>query len=281
MGLSAADEQDKSSKYRPKQQNNSQRAHVNFLRPGVSRTRIATYKPRAIIRQWWRGWPNDLIAFSAIKREDERLREMEEAIADGYYLILPFLFISSFFLHIIQQGMADCKPPETKNRAMSASENENSQNDRLKHLKRRIPLLYIATFTCIAIEVTLFLMFVAENYYGGSPTFSPGSKWNADDCSVADYEYKLKHNCTFTDYPNYVTKLEPILIRHIGKLDSFMSSPLEVRQTVWLYESDVIDTAIDNHLELKQYNVDRISFGPLKKAQSGGLSNVSELIAEN
>ncbi|KAI1709504.1 hypothetical protein DdX_11291 [Ditylenchus destructor] len=113
------------------------------------------------------------------------------------------------------------------------------ENARLKHLRRRIPLLYIVTFTCIAIEVTLFLMF------------------NADDCSVVNEKYKLKHSCTFTDYPSYSTKLETILDRHISKLNSFMSSPLEVRQMVWLYESDVLDAGILNHLDLKRYNVDR------------------------
>ncbi|KAI1716809.1 hypothetical protein Ddc_10186 [Ditylenchus destructor] len=50
---------------------------------------------------------------------------------------------------------------------------------------------------------------------------------------------------------------ETILNRHFGKLDSFMASPLEVRQTVRLYESNDIYAAIENHQDLKQYNVDR------------------------
>ncbi|KAI1716850.1 hypothetical protein Ddc_10223 [Ditylenchus destructor] len=222
----------------------------------AERQALSNATKKEILQLFSQHSPN-LVAFTALKREDERLHEMENAIADGYWLIIPFLIISGIFLIIIRVQTKDCYLG-TSNRTMTPSEIENSQTARLKHLKRRIPLLYFVTFTCIAIEVALFFMFVGGNYYGGSSTFFYRFNWNADDCSVAQYyKYKLKYDCTFTDYPSSGNKLETVLNRHVDKLNSFMSSPLETRQKVWLHEIDIIDAAIDKHLELKKYHVDR------------------------
>ncbi|KAI1692511.1 hypothetical protein DdX_21217 [Ditylenchus destructor] len=284
----------------------------------------------------------DLVAFGALKREDARLLGLERAMSDGYLLVAFVLFVSMMCMGTFAGEIRNINHEAVNEEMSSAEVNENLQNARLKQLKRRIPILYRATFTCVAIGVTLYSMLFAGHYYGGTcPNFMykechtdtpPGSNdtercpfvnygtfsnnlvmilnrqigkldsfmasplevrqtvWlyesdvidaaieahqdlkqynvdrrtmprkigkNADDCSVVNEKYKLKHSCTFTDYPSYSTKLETILDRHISKLNSFMSSPLEVRQMVWLYESDVLDAGILNHLDLKRYNVDR------------------------
>ncbi|KAI1716816.1 hypothetical protein Ddc_10189 [Ditylenchus destructor] len=197
----------------------------------------------------------DLVAFRALKREDERLREMEDGIESGYVQIVVLLLMISF----ISLVLFCPKIPETRTEEMSVEENEYSQKARLKHLKRRIPLLYIVAYTFIWAQIALFVIIYAGHFYNGSSPFFRGQvKWNENDCSVASNEYKLKYNCTFTDYPNYATELEAILNKNFDKLDSFMASPiLEVRQTAWSYGSDVREAAIENHLELKQYNVDQ------------------------
>ncbi|KAI1716825.1 hypothetical protein Ddc_10198 [Ditylenchus destructor] len=240
------------------------------LRDGIEISHLAERQvlsnaTRSEIGQLFSRYSPDLVAFRALKREDERLREMEDAIETGYIHILTFLFIIIIFLYNIGERMKECNHPEkTDNQILSAEENENFQNSRLRQLKKRIPLLYIVTFICIALEVTLFFTFIAGHIYGGSFPIFQSIKWNADDCSIKivmdnkNCNAKDNKNCTFTEYPSYATKLEPILNKQIGKLDNYTTSPIiEVRQMAWMYEGGVIDSAIEEHLHLKQYNVDR------------------------
>ncbi|KAI1716826.1 hypothetical protein Ddc_10199 [Ditylenchus destructor] len=208
------------------------------------------------IRQLFSNYSADLIAFGALKREDASVRELVEAQSNGYLSILLFLFINTACMAIMMRYLYDDNkyPAARYNEMRSAKENENSENVRLKRLKKQIPLQYIATFVWIAAGVTLFFTFSIGHYYSGS---SPalGHACNTSNIKNGSQEREF---CPFIHYRNFLTKLEAILNRHFGKLDSFMASPiLEVRQTVWLYESDVIDAAIENHQELKQFNVDR------------------------
>ncbi|KAI1695900.1 hypothetical protein Ddc_20866 [Ditylenchus destructor] len=40
-------------------------------------------------------------------------------------------------------------------------------------------------------------------------------------------------------------------------METFTTSPIEVRRAIWLYEIDAIDNLIKHHQDLKQYHVDR------------------------
>ncbi|KAI1696595.1 hypothetical protein Ddc_20282 [Ditylenchus destructor] len=53
----------------------------------------------------------DLVGFSAVKREDERLQELEFAIEHGYILIPISSCISFIFMISVPVGMECCKPP--------------------------------------------------------------------------------------------------------------------------------------------------------------------------
>ncbi|KAI1709505.1 hypothetical protein DdX_11293 [Ditylenchus destructor] len=124
-------------------------------------------------------------------------------------------------------------------------------NTRLKKLKKRIPLLYIATFICIMAEVALFFVLLAAQYYSGSsPVFAV--KCNStvhNNCRITE---------AFTDYHSFSTKLNSSLHKSCIGLKNSLSSPiLEVRQMAWHYESKGIVTAVEHHLSVKQYYVDR------------------------
>ncbi|KAI1716824.1 hypothetical protein Ddc_10197 [Ditylenchus destructor] len=236
------------------------RTQITKFRDGIEISHLADRKAlynitKDEIRQLFSHYTPDLLAFAALKREDERLKEMEVAIVGGYLHIHAFLLISTIFLIYIAIRLIDSNHPEkSNNQKLSAEESENLQNSRLRQLEKRIPLLYIATLICIALEVTLFFTFFAGHIYGGSSPIFKNDTWNAMDCSNTVY---IK-NCTFTDYPSYATKLEAVLNKQISKLDNYTASPLiEVRQMAWMYESGVINVAIEDHLHLKRYNVNR------------------------
>ncbi|KAI1716822.1 hypothetical protein Ddc_10195 [Ditylenchus destructor] len=229
------------------------------------------------IRQLFSHHSADLIAFGAVKREDARIREMLEAMSNGLVIVI-FLFIGMMCMgcniavlkfHKSQTGTQYKEMPFME-------ENENTQdaqleqlkrqilaqynaafvrhaNTRLKQRKRQILVQYIATFVCIAVGVTLFFTFSIGHYYSGSsPVFMKHI------CNMSGIKNGSEENCPFTDYRNFSTKLEPILNRHFGKLDILMASPvLEAREMAWMYETEVLEAAIGDHLELKQYHVDR------------------------
>ncbi|KAI1709500.1 hypothetical protein DdX_11287 [Ditylenchus destructor] len=213
------------------------------------------------IRQLFSQHDSDLIAFAELKREDATVREMLAAMSSAYAVLIPFLLISTACMGVIINFLGDYNKAQRRNIELaSAEENKNSQNVRLKKLNRQICNSYIATFVCIAAGLMLFFTFTMGHYYSGSsPAFIVD---NCDTSKISNGSQEREY-CPFIHFRNYSTKLEAILNRHFGKLDSFMaSSILEVRQTVWLYESDVIDAAIENHLELKQFNVDRRTMPP-------------------
>ncbi|KAI1716829.1 hypothetical protein Ddc_10202 [Ditylenchus destructor] len=197
---------------------------------------------------------SDLVGFGVRKREDARLKDVEEAIGGGYMLISLFCMISGIFMLILRgAAYATCKQPEIERKTMDITdEQENSQNTRLKQLKRRVSLLYIATFICIAVIVTLYFVLVVGQYYYGSSTVFKGFKCNFDETGD-----EAKKNCPFTDYRNFSTKLETALNREFSKIDMFMTAPIEVRRAAWLFEIDAIDTHIEHHQDIKQYHVDR------------------------
>ncbi|KAI1700244.1 hypothetical protein Ddc_18163 [Ditylenchus destructor] len=70
----------------------------------------------------------DLVWFSAVKREDERLQELEFAIQHGYMLIPLSIFISIIFMISVAIIVARCKPPAViKQEKSFAEERENLQ----------------------------------------------------------------------------------------------------------------------------------------------------------
>ncbi|KAI1709227.1 hypothetical protein Ddc_13939 [Ditylenchus destructor] len=185
---------------------------------------------------------SDLVAFGALKREDERLMKVEEAIKHDYFLLILHLLGFLAFMFILGITMRNCKHPDIGNNKLASQENENFQNARLKKLKRRIPLLYMVTFACIAVELALFIVFAAGIYYGFATT----------------YRVRIMYDISFSDYLSFSTKLNSSLQEsYVGIENSLSSSMLEVRKSVWHYESKAIATAIEHHLSLKQYNVDR------------------------
>ncbi|KAI1716854.1 hypothetical protein Ddc_10227 [Ditylenchus destructor] len=185
----------------------------------------------------------DLFAFGALKREDHRLGEMKEANLGTYSLMFPFSLITLLFSFGVVGAMNCCKLTVVgKHEKSSVEENENSQNARLKHLKRQIPVLYTATFACVTAEVALLLIFFVGHYASGSSPFTSMSSMVGCDC----------------DYLNFTTALESTLNKRFAKLDNAMgSSALELRQSIWQYESEGIHAAIEHYVDLKKHNVDR------------------------
>ncbi|KAI1716810.1 hypothetical protein Ddc_10187 [Ditylenchus destructor] len=184
----------------------------------------------------------DLVAFGALKREHHRLGEVELAISGTYVLIFVVSFITPVFIIFIAEIVKECKLSEiSKNEVLSAEESENLQNVRIKQLKKQIPVLYAVTLICIAAGVTLYSVIFAGHYYAGSSPVLLGSMGRCD-----------------CDYLNFSNTLEATLNKRFAKLDNAMKSPLpEVRQAIWAYESEALETAIEHHLCLKEYTVDR------------------------
>ncbi|KAI1709506.1 hypothetical protein DdX_11294 [Ditylenchus destructor] len=204
----------------------------------------------------------DLVAFGALKREDERLEELELAIEEGYIQIFTFQFALVIFLCCVAIPillLGFLKPTEkTEQKKSSAEERENSQNSRLTKLKRRISFLYIATLLCIVAEFILFSMFVAGIYQGNSPTFQSNKGFKCNETDSFDILRRCQLKVSFSDYRSFSTELESTLDKRIAKLGTSMISPnLEVRQLTYEHQSEAITTAIEHHLSLKQYKVDR------------------------
>ncbi|KAI1729849.1 homeobox domain-containing protein [Ditylenchus destructor] len=201
---------------------------------------------------------SDLVAFGALKSEDGRLKDVENGIDGGYVIICPFFPLSTIFILILKNAIRTCNDPELKvsgkdTQRMSAEEEENSQNARLRQLKRRIPLLYIATFVCVAAAVILFFTVTVGQYFSGSIILYTGIACKHDRNGV-----ETEESCPFTDYRNYSTKLESNLDKRLAELHiSMESSILEVRQLTYKWQIEAIETAIEHHLSLKQYQVDR------------------------
>ncbi|KAI1709223.1 hypothetical protein Ddc_13935 [Ditylenchus destructor] len=200
----------------------------------------------------------DLVAFGALKREDERLEELELAIGfSDMMLILPFCYLFLIFFIIRKHALIIyMHPGQQNNIIMSAEEKENSQNARLKQLKRRIPFLYIATFVCIAAELTLFFIVVAGQYHSGSSPVFINVRCNETSNG------QVQKNCdlilSFSDYHSFLATLNATLQKScVGIKNSLSSLVLETRQMALHYESETITTAIEQYLSLKQYNVDR------------------------
>ncbi|KAI1716853.1 hypothetical protein Ddc_10226 [Ditylenchus destructor] len=197
---------------------------------------------KAEIGQLMHRHSEDLAAFGELKGEDDRIWDMNTAMI-GTYIIMALVSMPVFvFITTIPKILAEYKLPETRNtKRSSAEESENLQNARLKQLKRQIPMINIATLICIAAEITLLSVFIAGHYYSGSSPTVLGPQTGSN-----------------TDYLNFSTNLESTLNKRFAKLDNAMgSSALELRQSIWQYESEAFETAIEHHLSLKKHNVDR------------------------
>ncbi|KAI1716831.1 hypothetical protein Ddc_10204 [Ditylenchus destructor] len=201
----------------------------------------------------------NLAAFGAIKREDERMEELEEAVSDGYSILKLFAFFGTVYLWVICLAVYERKISKRAYLAnlkeLSDEDGENLQNARLKKLKRQIPIFYLATLICILVQFGLYVTFIAGQYYAGScPIYA----------LIEDTrKYKLKRGETylpksFTKYTTFADELQATLDVHFQKLNKSIQSPvLEVRQLGWDYEEDAIDRAFIHHMGLKQYHVDR------------------------
>ncbi|KAI1706310.1 hypothetical protein Ddc_15353 [Ditylenchus destructor] len=199
----------------------------------------------------------DMAGFGSIKQEDERLKDVEEAINYGYAIIYFVFFpmiVASVVLFMSGNTVEICKNPEPSSEKMltGVQTDGNIQRTRLKHLKRRTSLLYITIFGCIAAEVTLLIMLTVSQYYSGNVSVLYMSECNEKISG------KVEKSCPFTDYLSFSTKLQTSLNKHTAKLDDFMASSLDARQTAWMYEIDAIDTLIETHIaDLKVYDVDQ------------------------
>ncbi|KAI1709224.1 hypothetical protein Ddc_13936 [Ditylenchus destructor] len=172
----------------------------------------------------------DLVAFGALKREDERLEELELAIEEGYFQIFNFQYALIIFLlcfvAIPIVLLNSFKPIEKhKQKKSSAEESENSENIRLKKLKRRIPFLYIGTFVCIAVELALFFMLVAGVYHGNSPVFRGYKNFKCNATDSCDVLRQCEVKVSFSDYLSFSTELESNLDKRIAELGTSMGSP--------------------------------------------------------
>ncbi|KAI1705984.1 hypothetical protein Ddc_15494 [Ditylenchus destructor] len=204
------------------------------------------------IGQLFSQYSSNLVAFGALKREDVRLQDVERAIDIGSANIIICLLLHLVFMMILNQAIAYCKHPKTVNNLLAVEGAQNLQNARLQQLKRCVPLLYIATFISIAAEVILLIIFMYAQFYGGnSPVFVNECKYNES----GDIAQK---GCPFTNYLSSATKLKTNLNERFTKFDTSMESPnLDVRRLTFEWQSEAIATAIDHHLDLKQYDVDR------------------------
>ncbi|KAI1706006.1 hypothetical protein DdX_13233 [Ditylenchus destructor] len=199
------------------------------------------------IEQLFSLYSSNLVAFGTLRREELRLQYVERGIKIGYAVVVFFPAFYYFFIVILYCAVRNYKHPETDSKIL-AEEQQDSQKARLKQLKRRVPLLYIAKFMCLAAEVTLLCIFTYGNYRGNSPFF----------VNVCNYDVIGGNECPFTNYLSFATKLQTNLNERLDKFDTSMGSPnLEVRRLTYEWQSEAITAAIEHHLDLKQYHVDR------------------------
>ncbi|KAI1716837.1 hypothetical protein Ddc_10210 [Ditylenchus destructor] len=124
----------------------------------------------------------------------------------------------------------------------------------MKKLKRRIPVFYLATLTCVIVQCNLVASFLAGQYYSGSCPLNDfnflGVKWGKAS--------EKRDHISLTDYQSYADKLQLALDLHLKELYKSMQSPyLEVRENYWKYKHKEIDAAFQNHSNLKYQHVTR------------------------
>ncbi|KAI1695902.1 hypothetical protein Ddc_20868 [Ditylenchus destructor] len=209
----------------------------------------------------------NLAAFGAVKTEDERREELEIAIIDGYGIINLFVILGAVYMHFIAATLNRSAIWRSDGLRKLPAE-EDVQNNRLKKLKRQVPIFYVAVLICIIVQLSLFAIFLAGQYRAGS---CPIYYFLESRRATAEQELKLGREImpsselrvflkSFTNYPAFAHRLQTTLDRHITKLSKSMQSPiLEVRLQGWKYENRAIDMAILHHSRLKEYEVDRNS----------------------
>ncbi|KAI1706312.1 hypothetical protein Ddc_15355 [Ditylenchus destructor] len=239
--------------------------HNAIEMPNLSERRALSNVTLSGIGQLFSDHYVDMAGFGSIKQEDERLKSVEEAIDSGYAIIYFLFFpmiVASFVLFVIVlvNTMKICKNPAPSSEEMltGVQTDGNLQRTRLKHLKRRTSLLYIAIFGCIAAEVTLLIMLTVSQYYSGNVSVLYMSECNEKISGKVDKRKLTTKSCPFTDYLSFSTRLQTSLNKHTAKLDDFMASSLDARQTAWMYEIDAINTLIATHIaDLEKYDVER------------------------
>ncbi|KAI1712545.1 hypothetical protein DdX_09637 [Ditylenchus destructor] len=196
------------------------------------------------IRQLFNEYYAILVGHRAIKREDERMKELSEAIVEGYTIIIQLANMAP------PLGIAGCNKRTLQAVLFFLSE----RNIRLKRLKKQSSTFYMATLICITVELSLNMTYLSSQYYTGSCLiFEEIVRGRKNEQGGGNYLEK-----PFNDYPVVATTLQTILDEHLAKLNKSMQSPiLEVRQLRWEYEEDAMNAACRHHLSLKQYHVDQ------------------------
>ncbi|KAI1716835.1 hypothetical protein Ddc_10208 [Ditylenchus destructor] len=202
----------------------------------------------------------NLAAFGAIKREDERREEFLDAVDNGYTVFAIFAFFGAFYIGMMDGRLLDLKLKLRRIRVadlnrvaeLPAKESGNSQTASIKKMKRQIPILYLTTLTCVIVHFSLIASFLAGQYYTGScPIYGLPSVKREKTLGTGELS-------SFSDYHTFAGKLQSTLDSHLQELNKTMQSPnLDAREIGWKYESIAIEAVFQNHTNLKQHQVDR------------------------
>ncbi|KAI1691360.1 hypothetical protein Ddc_24293 [Ditylenchus destructor] len=213
----------------------------------------------------------NLDTFGDIKKEDERMEELEEAVGDGYLIFIFISMVGSLYFVIAEKLDTDMETSldmshSNRLEELSAEESDNFQNASLKKLKRRIPMFYLAIFICFLVELSLYLVVLAGQGYAGSCPMYLIIEGKRRQGTRSGEKYLAK---SFTDYYVFAHELHSTLDLYLEELNNTIHSPiLEVRELGWKYEYNAIEAAFRHHIELKQRHVDRnemprqISYAP-------------------
>ncbi|KAI1709493.1 hypothetical protein DdX_11280 [Ditylenchus destructor] len=182
-----------------------------------------------------------------------------EAAIDGWFLFVPFVFFGAMYNGVIGIALRSTTRPTQRHMAVlrnsSEEERENLQNSRIRKLKRRIPIFYLATLICILIEFGLYATFMAGQYYAGSCATYIFIQQTRVDKLRKRQTYLPK---SFTNYTTFTDELQSTLDGHIKNLNTTMQySELESRQLSWHYEYEAIKPALTHYVGLKKYHVNR------------------------
>ncbi|KAI1716838.1 hypothetical protein Ddc_10211 [Ditylenchus destructor] len=213
----------------------------------------------------------NLDTFGDIKKEDERMEELGEAVTDGYLIFIFISMVGSLYFVIAAKLDSDMETSlemshSNRSEELSAEESDNLQNVRLKMLKRRIPMFYLAIFTCFLVELSLYLVVLAGQGYAGSCPMYLIIEGKRRQGTRNGEKYLAK---SFTEYYVFAHELHSTLDLYLEELNNTIHSPiLEVRELGWKYEYNAIEAVFRHHTELKQQHVDRntmpreISYAP-------------------
>ncbi|KAI1709489.1 hypothetical protein DdX_11276 [Ditylenchus destructor] len=225
----------------------------------------------------------NLAAFGDIKREDERLEELEVAVTSGYIIPVEFSLIGAIVFILMAMLLNDkSKSPKLSKvdskKKLSAEESDNSRNVCLKKLKRQIPMFYMATLICFLVQMGFYVAFFkSQSSAGHCPLYICIETKRAQILRVGQEKYLPK---SFSDYHDFADKLQLTLDLHLEELNrTIQSTNLEVREIGWKYEYYAIEAAFrHHHSELKQYLV---TYGFGTPAVQAGLTALTNWLSES